>query len=98
MGFNWKTVSVLVLLFGLVGIAFPKTQSSDQDQSVKSDVKDAGRSTKRATRNVAKLLQNIRGKARTVVHYFDADILIIPARQQLHFGIGEIGGVLDNIA
>jgi hypothetical protein len=48
MRLNWKIIRLLVLIFGLVGIASAQT-SSQSDQSVKSDVKDAGRSTKRAT-------------------------------------------------
>ena len=48
MRLNWKLIRLLVLVFGLAGFAFPQT-STQSDQSVKSDVKDAGRSTKRAT-------------------------------------------------
>ena len=51
MSFNRRMLSVLVLLFGLLGIAFPQTQSTDQpNQGVKGDVQDAGRSTKRAAK------------------------------------------------
>jgi hypothetical protein len=46
-----RVLSVFVLLFGLLGIAFPQAQSSDQsNQGVKGDVQDAGHSTKRAAK------------------------------------------------
>lgn len=50
MRLNWKSIRLLVLVLGLVGTAFARPQSSSQsDQSVKDDMKDAGHSTKRAT-------------------------------------------------
>lgn len=51
MRLNWNIIRLLVLVFGLGGIALSQTTtSSPSDQSVKSDVKDAGRSTKSATK------------------------------------------------
>ena len=51
MSFNRRMLSVLVLLFGLLGIAFPQTQSTDQpNQGVKGDMQDAGHATKRAAK------------------------------------------------
>ena len=50
MRLNWRSIRLLVLVLGLVGIAFARPQSSTQsDQGVKDDMKDAGHATKRAT-------------------------------------------------
>jgi hypothetical protein len=49
MRFNWKSIRLIVLVLGLVGIAFARAQSTQSDQSVKDDMKDAGHSTKSAT-------------------------------------------------
>jgi hypothetical protein len=64
MSFNLKMLSVFVLLFGLLGIAFPQTQSSDQpNQGVKGDVQDAGHSTKRAAKKTGHKVKRTTKKA-----------------------------------
>jgi hypothetical protein len=64
MSFNWRMLSVFVLLFGLLGTTFPQTQSTDQsNQGVKGDVQDAGHSTKRAAKKTAHEVKRTTKKA-----------------------------------
>jgi hypothetical protein len=55
MRLNCKLIRLFVLLFSLAGIAFAQAQTTTEpDQGVKRDMKDAGRSTKSATKKTAR--------------------------------------------